>query len=102
MGEPSQGCQGGLDVFLTDPSKAPTSAAAAKKAPRLRIAPHADTLAIFLSERIAHGVIPTKGKASKWFALTVWGLNGDAMQQVTRKLLAMRQQASKAESDDDD
>jgi len=40
---------GGLDVFLTDPRLAPSSASTARKASKLRIAPHADTLAIFLS-----------------------------------------------------
>jgi len=97
----SEGCQGGLDLFLTDPKQVPTSAAA-KKAPRSRVAPQADTLAIFLSERMAHQIIPTKGKDLKWFALTVWGLNGEAMQAMGRKLMAMRQPQPKADSDDDD
>lgn len=98
----TQGCEGGMDIFLTDPMTAPASASAAKKARRIRIAPHADTLAIFLSERMAHQVIPTQGKEKKWFALTVWGLNGEAMNQVTRKLLALRQANSRAEADSDD
>merc|ERR1712086_661991 len=84
--EPADECCGGLDCFLTDPSKAPASADVAKKAPRLRIAPHADTLAIFLSERIAHQVIATRSKEQRCFVLTLWGLSGAAMQEMTKKM----------------
>lgn len=100
--DPLEGSHGGLDVFLTDPKAMPPSAAVAKKASRLRVAPHADTLAIFLSERMAHQVIATRGKEAKWFALTVWGLSGAAMQQMARNIMAMRQQASKESDSDDD
>jgi len=96
-----EGNQGGLDVLLTDPSSAPGSASGAKRAPRLRVAPTADTLVMFLSERMAHQVIQTRGKDQKWFALTVWGLCGTAMQQMSKKLLAMRQ-PKKEDSDEDD
>merc|ERR1712083_999172 len=44
------GCEGGLDVCLTDPSAPPPGATVARGASRLRIAPHADSLAVFLSE----------------------------------------------------
>jgi len=100
--DPDDGNQGGLDLFLTDPKESPASASSAKKSPKLRVAPHADTLVMFLSDRMAHRVIPTRGKDSKWFALTVWALSGTAMNQMTRKMMAMRQQASKADSDSDD
>lgn len=92
---------GGLDVYLSDPSSAPSSASAAKSAKVLRIAPHADTLAIFLSERMAHQVIPTKG-AGKWFCLTMWCLNGEAMQEGTKRMIAMRCPKKPENSDDED
>eukprot|EP00931_Biecheleriopsis_adriatica_P005703 TRINITY_DN107186_c0_g1_i1.p1 TRINITY_DN107186_c0_g1~~TRINITY_DN107186_c0_g1_i1.p1 ORF type:complete len:317 (+),score=83.35 TRINITY_DN107186_c0_g1_i1:61-1011(+) len=99
---PDEGEEGGLDVYLTDASGTPASASSARKSPKLRIAPHADTLVLHLSERMAHRVISTSSKA-RWFAMHLWGLNGSAMQQMSRKLLQMRQQASKPpDSDDDD
>jgi len=89
---------GGLDFYLTDPQSAPSSAGDVKSAKVLRVAPHADTLALFLSERVAHRVIQTQGD-QKWFCLTLWCLNGEAMNRATRKLLAMRQ--TKEEEEDD-
>lgn len=94
------GVEGGLDIYLTDPSETPSSAAAAKTSRRLRVAPHADTLVVFLSERMAHQVIATKGGDSKWFCLTQWCLNGQAMEQIPRRLKEMKQ-AERASSDDD-
>lgn len=96
-----EGCQGGLDLFLTDPKETPSSAASVKKAPILRVAPHADTLVMFSSERCAHRVIPTAGKEAKWFTLTIWTLCGKAANEMTKKVMAMRQQARKEDSDDD-
>ncbi|CAJ1344651.1 unnamed protein product [Effrenium voratum] len=97
--DPDEGEQGGLDIFITDPSSAPSSASSARKCPRVRVAPHGDTLVLHLSERIAHRVVPTSGK-ERWYALQLWGLHGESMQQMSRKLLAMRQPA-KEDSDDD-
>merc|ERR1719433_1618325 len=91
---------GGLDIHLTDPSARPDSMAAARKAPKLRIAPHADTLAIFLSERMAHQVIRTEGP-TRWYAMTLWSLDGASMQKMTRTLL-MRQRAARQQEDSDD
>mmetsp|Transcript_23564 Transcript_23564/g.67373 ORF Transcript_23564/g.67373 Transcript_23564/m.67373 type:complete len:316 (-) Transcript_23564:152-1099(-) len=91
---------GGLDFYLTGPTAAPSSASEVKSAKVLRVAPHADTLALFLSERMAHRVIQTQGD-EKWFCLTLWCLNGEAMGRATKKLLAMRQ-AQKEDSDDED
>lgn len=92
-------CDGGLDVFLSDPIAAPTSAAAAKSAKLLRIAPHADTLVIFPSERMAHRVIQTRGD-QKWFCLTMWFLDGESMQVGGRKLCEIRQKKN-VDSDSD-
>jgi len=91
---------GGLDVFLSDPKEAPESAAAAKGCKRLRIAPHADTLAVFLSERMAHQVIATSGD-EKWFAMTVWCLNGPAMMQMSKRLHGMRTAGRRKDDDSD-
>eukprot|EP00441_Pelagodinium_beii_P045689 CAMPEP_0197623084 /NCGR_PEP_ID=MMETSP1338-20131121/3160_1 /TAXON_ID=43686 ORGANISM="Pelagodinium beii, Strain RCC1491" /NCGR_SAMPLE_ID=MMETSP1338 /ASSEMBLY_ACC=CAM_ASM_000754 /LENGTH=315 /DNA_ID=CAMNT_0043192933 /DNA_START=100 /DNA_END=1047 /DNA_ORIENTATION=+ len=98
-----ESCEAGLDVYLGDPCSTPSSVASSKKLPKLRIAPHADTLVLYLSERMAHQVIATTSK-ERWFALQLWGLNGTAMQQMTKRLLAMRQASSysKPDSDDDD
>ncbi|CAE7544619.1 EGLN2 [Symbiodinium sp. CCMP2592] len=98
--DPESGEQGGLDIFLSDPSVA-VAPSAARKQPRLRVAPHADTLILHLADRMAHRVIPTQGIEERWYALQLWGLHGESMQQMSRKLLAMRQPA-KAESDDED
>jgi len=89
---------GGLDVYLTDPKEAPSSASSVKSAKVLRIAPHADTLALFLSERVAHRVIETKGD-QKWFCLTMWCLQGEVMSRAMRKLHA--RQARRDEDSDD-
>jgi len=90
---------GGLDVHLTDPSKPPASAAAARGTRALRIAPHADTLAIFLSDRMAHRVVETKGTEPR-FCLTLWCLDGEAMQKAARTLNAMR--VTQKQADDSD
>merc|ERR1711920_730864 len=92
---------GGLDVYLSDPKEAPTSAASVKNDKVLRIAPHADTLAVFLSDRIAHRVIQTKGD-EKRFCMTMWCLHGDTMQKGLRKLLQMRQTKEKDDESDED
>mmetsp|Transcript_61043 Transcript_61043/g.189077 ORF Transcript_61043/g.189077 Transcript_61043/m.189077 type:complete len:317 (+) Transcript_61043:69-1019(+) len=91
---------GGLDFYLTDPQAAPSAAGDVKSAKVLRIAPHADTLALFLSERMAHRVVQTQGD-QKWFCLTMWCLNGEAMGRATKKLI-MRRQAKKDEDSDED
>mmetsp|Transcript_52352 Transcript_52352/g.147416 ORF Transcript_52352/g.147416 Transcript_52352/m.147416 type:complete len:310 (+) Transcript_52352:64-993(+) len=90
---------GGLDVHLSDPLEAPSSASV-KSAKVLRIAPHADTLAVFLSDRIAHRVIQTTGD-EKRFCLTMWCLHGDSMQQGLKRLIQMRQSDEKDEDDED-
>jgi len=91
---------GGLDMFLSDPKEMPTSAACAKSAKVLRIAPHADTLVLFLSERMAHRVVPTTGK-QKWFCLTMWCLDGQAMGLGLKRLQALRTRKPD-DSDEDD
>jgi len=84
--DPSTGYNGGgLDVFLTDPGAAPSSAASARTSDRLRIAPHADTLVAFLSDRMAHKVIETKGR-DKWFVLWMWCLEGEPMGEFPIKV----------------
>lgn len=99
--DPSEGEQGGLDVFLTDPrSTEQLSALGAQKFPRLRVAPHADTLVIFLSEKMAHQVIATTGKI-RWYAMHLWCLDGAAMQQMAKKIMELRNPRSKDDSDDD-
>lgn len=90
---------GGLDVHLTDPSKPPASAAEARGTRALRIAPHADTLAIFLSDRMAHRVVETKGTDPR-FCLTLWCLDGEVMQKAARTLTMMR--AAQQQTDDSD
>lgn len=99
---PNEGSQeGGLDVHLTGGKAMPDSLSAARASPKLRVAPHADTLVLFLSERMAHQVIKTSGK-EKWFALTMWSLNGPAMQQMAKRLMIRQMQAeSKDDSDVD-
>eukprot|EP00927_Polykrikos_kofoidii_P050900 TRINITY_DN44744_c0_g1_i1.p1 TRINITY_DN44744_c0_g1~~TRINITY_DN44744_c0_g1_i1.p1 ORF type:complete len:347 (+),score=55.64 TRINITY_DN44744_c0_g1_i1:132-1172(+) len=96
-------CAGGLDVHLTDPASRPADAGAAKAAPRLRIAPHSDTLAIFLSDRMAHQVIATQGREHRWYCITLWCYWGDAMKVLPRKLAEMEQQrrATDEEGDSD-
>ena len=63
-----------------------------------RVASHMDTLVLHLSERIVHQMLPTAG-AQRWYSLQLWALDGVAMQQMSRKLLAMR--TKEPESDDD-
>jgi len=98
-------CAGGLDVYLTDPKQIPPSAASAKSAGKHRIAPHADTLVLFLSERMAHNVIPTSGKSDRWFCMSMFYLDGKAQQEAPRKLLQIQRdrqrEADGIESDDD-
>lgn len=90
---------GGLDIHLTDPSKPPASAAAARGTHALRIAPHADTLAIFLSDRMAHRVVETKGTDPR-FCLTLWCLDGKVMQKARQTLSMMT--AAQRQTDDSD
>eukprot|EP00931_Biecheleriopsis_adriatica_P103775 TRINITY_DN78571_c0_g1_i1.p1 TRINITY_DN78571_c0_g1~~TRINITY_DN78571_c0_g1_i1.p1 ORF type:complete len:325 (-),score=77.55 TRINITY_DN78571_c0_g1_i1:103-1041(-) len=90
---------GGLDVFLTDPRLAPSSASTARKASKLRIAPHADTLAIFLSERMAHQVIETKGK-ERWYCLTMWCFDQLTMSNWVPQV-SQRQREAQMGSDDE-
>jgi len=90
---------GGMDVFLTDPRIAPPSASSARKAPKLRIAPHADTLAIFLSERMAHQVIETQGK-DRWYCLTMWCFDQLSLSNFVPQV-SQRQRDAQAGSDDD-
>lgn len=92
---------GGLDVFLSDPKAPPESAAAAKSCKRLRIAPHADTLVLFLSEKMAHQVVETRGD-QKWFALTLWCLNGPAISTMTKRLYTLRNSGKRRDDDSDD
>lgn len=93
---------GGLDIYLTDAKKAPSSASAARSARKLRVAPHADTLAVFLSERMAHQVIATKGKDSKVFCLTLWCLNSKAMEAMPDKLRELQRKQAAGSDDEDD
>merc|ERR1712217_334936 len=90
-----ENCAGGLDVHLSDPASPPTSAAAAKGASKLRIAPHADTLVLFLSERMAHRVIATSG-SRKWFCMTLWAFEGEHMEQASKKLYMMQNEREKS------
>lgn len=84
------GCNGGgLDVFLTDPHVAPSSAAEARGADRLRVAPHADSLVLFLSESIAHQVIKTRDR-KRWFCLTLWCFDEEVMAEFFPRVSAMR------------
>ncbi|CAE8583450.1 unnamed protein product [Polarella glacialis] len=100
--DPDSGSNGGgLDVFLTDPRIAPSSAAAARKSKKLRIAPHADTLAIFLSERMGHQVVETTGR-ERWFCLTMWCFDQLAMSDFVPKVSQVQQQALAADRSDDD
>eukprot|EP00930_Biecheleria_cincta_P056221 TRINITY_DN42387_c0_g1_i1.p1 TRINITY_DN42387_c0_g1~~TRINITY_DN42387_c0_g1_i1.p1 ORF type:complete len:334 (+),score=71.72 TRINITY_DN42387_c0_g1_i1:64-1002(+) len=98
--DPDSGVNGGgLDVFLTDPRKAPPAASAARKAPKLRIAPHADTLALFLSERMAHQVVETSGK-DRWYCLTMWCFDQVTMSNFVPQV-STRQRQMQAGSDDE-
>lgn len=98
--EPSGEHPAGLDVFLTDPSCAPTSSSEARKAPRLRVAPHADTLVLFLSERMAHQVLPTRGK-ERWYCLTLWTLDGQSLEAVHSRYEEIRRRNRGDDSDSD-
>ncbi|CAK8999949.1 unnamed protein product [Durusdinium trenchii] len=68
---PEEGEQGGMDIFMVPSSS--SSASGARKCPRVRVAPHMDTLVLHLSERIVHQVLPTKGWNIRWYALQLWG-----------------------------
>mmetsp|Transcript_17714 Transcript_17714/g.41185 ORF Transcript_17714/g.41185 Transcript_17714/m.41185 type:complete len:317 (-) Transcript_17714:36-986(-) len=94
-------CGGGLDLYLTNPKECPSTAAEAKKADKLRIAPHADTLLLFLSERLAHQVVSTKG-SQRWMCMQMWYINGAAMSEMPRKLMALREAQQKQDDDDSD
>jgi len=98
--DPEGDNQGGMDIYMTDPSIT-SSSSSARKCPRTRVAPHMDTLVLHLSERIVHQMLPTTGSSDRWYSLQLWALNRDAMQQMSRKLLAMRQPAKEPDSDDD-
>jgi len=87
--EPSGDNGGGLDIYLTDPSGAPTSMSGAKKAPRFRVAPHADTLVLMLSQRMAHQVVPTKDK-KRWYCLTLWCFEGKTLDSMHERYDAIR------------
>merc|ERR1740121_693200 len=80
---------GGMDLFLTDTREPPATAAAARRAPRHRVAPHADTLAIFLSEYASHQVISTTGSET-WFCLTMWCFDQEIQEQFLPKVMAQR------------
>lgn len=90
---------GGLDVYLTNPRETPVSASAARKARRIRVAPHADTLVLFLAERMAHQVVTTKGR-DRWFCLTMWCFDEEVMSGFFAK--AQQQFSKKKDEDDDD
>lgn len=90
---------GGLDVYLTDPRETPTSAGAARKARKMRIAPHADTLALFLAERMAHQVVPTT-KKDRWFCLWMWCFDESAMTQFVAKTSEMSRKAQTGSDSD--
>mmetsp|Transcript_7896 Transcript_7896/g.18485 ORF Transcript_7896/g.18485 Transcript_7896/m.18485 type:complete len:317 (+) Transcript_7896:122-1072(+) len=94
-------CRGGLDLHLTDPKASPSTAAAAKQAGRLRVAPQADTLVLFFSERLAHQVVATRG-TQKWMCMQMWYMNGAAMSEMPRKLMALRQAQEKSDNDESD
>lgn len=102
--EPTQEQQcGGLDVYLTDPKQTPSSASSAKAAGKLRIAPQADTLVLFLSQRMAHKVISTVDE-TKWFCMTLWFMNAGAMNQMAKNMhqLQMQRYGYKKDDDSDD
>lgn len=80
---------GGLDVFLTDPRTTPLSAASARRLKKLRIAPHADTLVLFLPERMAHQVISTRGKERN-FCMTMWCYDQEVMNMFVPRVNRMR------------
>jgi len=90
---------GGLDVYLTDPRSTPAGAFEARKAKKLRIAPHADTLGVFLSERMAHQVIATKGE-QKWFCLWMWCYDEQAMGDFCWKCEEMGKEGDEGSDDD--
>jgi len=74
---------GGLEVYLTDPSGPPESLAQARKCNRIKIAPHADTLVVFPSQRVAHQVISTKGKGL-YFCIWMWCFQEEVMEDFPR------------------
>lgn len=90
---------GGLDVYLTEPNRKPASASGARRANKLRVAPHADTLVLFLSERMAHQVIATKGD-EKWFCLTMWCYDQTAMAKFPVKLSEIQRRGQFRDDDD--
>merc|ERR1711879_24823 len=87
--DPKYNNEGGLDIYLTDPSKPADCAAEAKKAPKLRVAPHSDTLVLFLSERMTHQVVKTRSK-NRWYCLTLWCFEGRELEQMHRRLDEIR------------
>lgn len=92
---------GGLDIHLTDPMTSPASSSSARAARRIRVAPHADTLVLYLSERMAHQVIQTKG-STKWFCLNMWFMDGKAMDELPKKIQELQRMRRDAGDDSDD
>jgi len=91
---------GGLDLYLTDPSGPPSSAASARRSHRLRVAPHADTLVAFLSQRVAHQVVETKGD-DVWLCLWMWCVDEQIVSEFPQKMLERREVALDDDDDDD-
>lgn len=99
--EPSSGDNGGgVDIFLTDPSKVPKSASEAKNAPKLRVAPHSDTLVLLLSERMAHQVVPTKGK-KRWYCMTLWCFETKELDKAHQRFHDIRRRELAASDSDE-
>lgn len=91
---------GGLHLYLTDPRSAPEHASEARKATKLVIAPHADTLVMWLSDKMAHEVIPTKGD-DKWFCISKWFIDGTE-QEKNRQREAAELRKAKHDAGDSD
>eukprot|EP00746_Dinoflagellata_sp_MGD_P008722 gnl/MRDRNA2_/MRDRNA2_117483_c0_seq1.p1 gnl/MRDRNA2_/MRDRNA2_117483_c0~~gnl/MRDRNA2_/MRDRNA2_117483_c0_seq1.p1 ORF type:complete len:292 (+),score=77.72 gnl/MRDRNA2_/MRDRNA2_117483_c0_seq1:84-959(+) len=92
---------GGMDFYLTDPSKPPPAASEIREATRLRIAPHADTLVLFLSERMAHEVLTTN-KDDEWFLLTCWFMGPRPKDYPTNVKVKPKYQLEDDDKDEDD
>jgi len=99
--DPSEGHNGGgMDFYLTDPSKPPPAASEIRQAERLRVAPHADTLVLFLSERMAHEVLTTN-REDEWFLMTAWFM-GPKPKDAPTNVKVKPKYAIGDNSDDDD
>merc|ERR1712224_352505 len=55
-------------------------------AKRLRVAPHADTMVAFLSQRIGHQIIETQGD-ERWYCLWLWTVDENVMGEFPMKFL---------------